>query len=367
MTELDVAKINQHIDAGNISRRFHPEYDYLAILNYTPQCQYEGNWDDVTMMCRGLIYDHENGLLVSRPFPKFFNVQEHEQKPELGALPEWPPNNVIEKMDGSLGITYPSPTGVKIATRGSFTSDQAVWANRFLEGRLDDTISHNSTLLFEILYPENRIVVDYGDYSGLVFLDAVNNSDGSRVFLGEAPQLLQSVGQFDRATLWAHDCNISELVEERPNTEGVVLVWDQPEGPPIRAKMKSSEYVALHRFVFGLSSHKVWELLSDPDLSEEKMNDFMAAVPEEFVPWITGKITELGEKFDAIHCKAMQDWAAIKKEIGWGTVDRKKFAELNLANSDNPGLVFSIEDNKELGKPIWKLIEPDKTDKPERN
>lgn len=83
--------------------------------------------------------------------------------------------------------------------------------------------------------------------------------------------------------------------------------------------------------------------------------------------WITKKVIELGEKFDAIHCKAMQDWAAIKKEIGWGTVDRKKFAELNLANSDNPGLVFSIEDNKELGKPIWKLIEPDKTDKPERN
>ena len=34
------------------------------------------------------------------------------------------------------------------------------------------------TYLFEIIYPENRIVVDYGDYKGLVLIDVIDNETG---------------------------------------------------------------------------------------------------------------------------------------------------------------------------------------------
>jgi RNA ligase len=84
---------------------------------------------------------------------------------------------VFDKMDGSLGILYPTSQGMAVATRGSFTSEQALKATEILHEKYPEwaQITYdwfrsnfdanwyevNYTDLVEIVYPENRIVVDY--------------------------------------------------------------------------------------------------------------------------------------------------------------------------------------------------------------
>ncbi|MGF2075356.1 RNA ligase, partial [Enterococcus casseliflavus] len=92
-------------------------YD-LSIYNYTQKTQYEQYWTEETSVCRGLILDSHDRI-IARPFRKFRNIEEYG--------PDWTPPaepfDVTTKLDGSLGITYLTPDGIQIATRGSFTSD----------------------------------------------------------------------------------------------------------------------------------------------------------------------------------------------------------------------------------------------------
>ena len=96
----------------------HPEED-LLLFNYTPHTQYNKYWTPETLCARGLITDLE-GNIVAFPFPKFFNLHEYDDE-----LPELP-FEVYEKMDGSLGIIYFVNGEPRIATRGSFESDQGL-------------------------------------------------------------------------------------------------------------------------------------------------------------------------------------------------------------------------------------------------
>ena len=121
-------QIKPYIDKKLVGMGFHPENPDVRIFNYTQQCQFDKAWDDITKQCRGLILNVKTGEVLARPFPKFFNYGEHVEKgwPIPTETPE-----VYEKLDGSLGILYYLNGKPWIATRGSFTSDQAVWATNW--------------------------------------------------------------------------------------------------------------------------------------------------------------------------------------------------------------------------------------------
>src|SRR6266540_1991691 len=95
----------------------------LVILNYTHGCQFQGAWDEVTTACRGLIVDTRAWQVAAWPFAKFFNVNERPET-QVEALPQ-EPFAVFDKLDGSLGVLYRGPEGLAVASRGSFTSEQA--------------------------------------------------------------------------------------------------------------------------------------------------------------------------------------------------------------------------------------------------
>ena len=86
------------IDEKYIYVRKHPDAE-LYIYNYSPKTQYDRKWNEITMICRGLIRDEKQ--IIARPFNKFFNIEQHE--PEEITNEEF---EVYEKLDGSLGILY---------------------------------------------------------------------------------------------------------------------------------------------------------------------------------------------------------------------------------------------------------------------
>src|SRR5689334_15117971 len=88
-----------HIDAGNVNLRFHPGLP-LGILNYSEKVQFGQLWDEVTMQCRGLIYNTETLQIIARPFEKFYNYGD----PHAPMIPLTEPVVVTDKLDGSLGV-----------------------------------------------------------------------------------------------------------------------------------------------------------------------------------------------------------------------------------------------------------------------
>ena len=147
----------------------------LVLFNYLPQAQFNNNWTFLERVSRGLIIDKVSGEIVARPFDQFFNWMENNRQTNA------PLKTITEKMDGSLGILY-RDNGLKVATRGSFDGEQAQWATKFLNDNFDlsDLESH-VTLLFEIIYPENKIVIDYGNTHALYLIGARNRFNGEYV------------------------------------------------------------------------------------------------------------------------------------------------------------------------------------------
>jgi RNA ligase len=113
------------VEEGWLISQEHPTLD-LTIYNYSQKTQFESNWTEWTLMCRGLVVNSK-GDIVARPFSKFFNWEE-----VANTIPASGSYEVYEKMDGSLGIFFwyadekTETLHPVFASRGSFTSDQAV-------------------------------------------------------------------------------------------------------------------------------------------------------------------------------------------------------------------------------------------------
>src|SRR5690606_11460751 len=151
------------------------------------------------------------------------------------------PPVLYEKLDGSLGIIYPHNGSLAVATRGSFASRQAVWASHFVYNHMPNfSQPEGITTLVEIIYPENRIVVDYKGESQLVLLGAVDNATGKDIPIWE-------IDWWDGPTADNHGkLTLDEAYRyatsnEFAEREGIVAVWHFPDKPAFRLKFKHPE------------------------------------------------------------------------------------------------------------------------------
>jgi RNA ligase len=322
--------LQQHLDDKLISAQKHPTAD-LWIYNYTPLAQYQKVWNEVTLACRGLMLDAA-GQVVARPFRKFFNLEEHAP----GDLP-LDDFEVYEKLDGSLGILYWLGDQPQIATRGSFVSDQAEWATRFLHARyahLLGALDRRHTYLFEIIYPANRIVVDYGPREDLVLLAVVDTRTGADLPL---PSLGFPLAKRYDGVRHYHDLRL--LAED--NREGFVIKFTNG----FRVKVKFAEYVRLHRLLTQVSSKTVWEALRFGHSFEA----LLERVPDEFYDWVRATRQGLLDQYAAIE----QECRANFRDLG----DRKATAAYFLSLPHHR-VLFSMLDGRDYSTYIWRQVEP---------
>ena len=335
---LNTSVLGCRIIEGFVREQRHPVLP-LAILNYTNKTQINGVWDDVTRKCRGLIYNVDTGEIVARPFEKFFN---HNQ-PEAPSWVLWDEKvvRVQDKMDGSLGILYPNPlcypTGYAVATRGSFTSEQAEHATLLLNRKYPDFRPFAGlTYLVEIVYPENRIVVDYGDQDDLILLDILHTETG-RV----SPTSLGT--PFPKAEQFT----VNDVMRDRPGAEGYVIT-NAVTGE--RVKVKFEEYKRLHKLLTGVSSKTVWELLA----KGQSVDSLLDTVPDEFYDFVNKTADALWEEHDRIHRAVFRPaMEAARRFAG----DRKGFAQY-VQDSEFKDLYFGLLDDKDISPMIWKRLKP---------
>lgn len=306
------------IDAGLVTCRKHPTDD-LWILNYTPECQFSKSWDEVTLQCRGLIVNAQ-GSVVARPFRKFFNLSEHDN-PDLPKVPVGSPFKAYEKMDGSLGISYPSADGWKISTRGSFESEQAHFATSLLVLKYGDALAQMSphlTYLFEIIYKENRIVVDYGNDQELVLLAVIRTSDGVELPLEDFRHL-----PFRQPRLFEVG-SIEDLPRDTPNFEGYVVRFDNG----LRVKVKLDDYVRLHKLMTGITPNRVWEMLAAGQDVESVIRD----LPDEMFE----EVSEVVDDLRAEHGSLVALHAVVLGNLQLDKLSRKEQAAKILGACESP-------------------------------
>lgn len=331
MTHIDLAAHRALEAAGYLQIGAHPTAP-LLIHNYSQTAQYDRHWVPETLMSRGLITD-EAGRVVARPFGKFFNLDEHIGL--MGPVPE-EAFEVFEKMDGSLGIIYHWDGRAHVATRGSFESEQALRATEILRRKYAHVAFDPAyTYLVEIIYPENRIVVDYDGMEDLVLLAIVHTATGHEPPLHDIglPLVRRYDGVRDLAALKA--------IQEA-NKEGFVVRFSGG----LRVKVKFEEYVRLHRILTGVNARTVWEALKDG----EGLEAFLESVPDEFYKWVRGVEAELRREYAAIEAVCKAEFRTFET--------RKEAAAHFLAHATHPPILFRMLDGRPYDEIIWKLIRP---------
>lgn len=349
---LDTEALAAQVAAGYIRVQTHPQKPNLAIYNYTEKAQFDRAWTPETLTCRGLIVDLPSGEVLARPFQKFFNHDE----PEAAGVDFSKRVVVTDKMDGSLGIVYHDGDGWAVATRGSFASEQAIHATRVLRERYAGWEPRAGyTYLFEIVYPENRIVVDYGRNDNLFLLGLVDIQYGETFGTRSGwdwPGPKTESFWFD---------TFAEAVAEppRPNAEGYVFHFLDAD---VRVKFKSEWYKHLHRIVTGWNERTIWELLKDG----KAVSDIAENLPDEFHAWATEVAEGLKHERSEIFKAAINEHFGILKELndehgedGW---TRRDFA-LKAKDSEFRPALFAMQDGhtEKVNKWGWDQVRPTAT------
>jgi len=376
---------------GLLHKQTHPTLD-LTIWNYSPRVQYEKLWDDVTIQCRGLV-TNSKGDIVARPFKKFFNYEEHK--------PEDLPNEffeVYEKMDGSLGILFyyeyelsderryniwfnnnyetgmekffdpknlpdfdnpyyeptPKTKGEWImATRGSFTSSQALKGKELLDRYNYERLHKGYTYLFEIIYKENRIVCEY-DYEDIVLLGMIETKSGNEVDIHNSNEdirfqnMISNIG-FRVVMLYktwgeGYDLLKEEISKDR---EGYVVRFKNG----FRMKIKGEEYKRLHRILTNVSNRDIWEYLR----VGKPLDEILDKVPDEFYDWVKSEESKFLEMYRITDTMCQLTFMNIIKPEMTRKESALKIKEQKL---DLQALLFRMLDNKDYSDLIWKNLYP---------
>ena len=340
--------LEQYSRTGHLFKQTHRTLP-LSIWNYSPEVQYNQKWDEITLQCRGLVTDN-NGDVIAYPFKKFFNIEENRHTPTENF-------EVYEKMDGSLGILFFYEGKWIVATRGSFTSPQSVKARELLDTKYNlESIPKGYTTLFEIIYPENRIVVDYGDEEKLVVLGMTNRFNGKELDYESLVNMHSESGipvvkRYDGIKDYS---TLKGMIES--NAEGFVVKFSNGD----RMKIKGEEYLRLHKIMTNVSTTGVWELLSNGG----DINEFLKDVPDEFYKKVKDYADTLKYGYVQVseHCGKSHNYFRYGKYNDREVEPTKKeYAEHVMTNGHPPyrSVMFAMWDGKPYDKLIWNILKPE--------
>lgn len=388
---IPATDIHAALDAGLITHKQHPHLP-LSIYTYTRTAQYSRAWTTATIHCRGLIADDLTHQIIARPFPKFFNVGEHGQGFDYAPpLPDGEPFEVYDKVDGSLAIVFHYNGQWRAASKGSFTSDQAHWAQAWLDTHDTSALWPGTTYLAEMIYPGNRIVVDYGQREDLVLL-AAHDHDGTEIPLRTAAVEWTHIGSIVRTWPTLPLPELLKLAEANTRPDGTPTSGISTEGYVIRytsglrAKAKLSEYVRLHKVLTGITEKDIWRMLGMQRYADQPpklvakalgcppgevtalqasgtspLDALLDAVPDEFDAWVHGVIDRLERDADALQAQ-VQDAYWTVDHLGH---DRGVFARAVKQRIDDPAVracMFLMLDGRPTGLHLWRAIKPTTAD-----
>lgn len=338
---MDKKLLDEMIEQKYVNVQKHPFAD-LWLINYSKSCQLNKVWNEVTTKCRGLIIDMF-GNIMARPFEKFYNYEELEG---LGIeIPDLP-FEAFEKMDGSLGILYWIDNTPYIATRGSFTSDQAMHANHILQTKYKDKWGYfdkKKTYLFEVIYPEDKHCVSYGPEVDDIFLLAVIDTDTGKETepIDEYRGIFSVTKKYDGITDWKNIRN--EFNGD--NREGFVIRFSNG----FRMKLKYEQYFKIHFLRAMLSKKYILECLMDKKINN--IEDIINELDEENQIYYRKMMKELTDRYTEIENEMLSRYRPSSE-----FESQKDYAAWVLTQKGYSSMIFNKDKNGDYSDIIWKII-----------
>jgi len=304
----------------------------LVLYNYTDKCTFEKAWDEYTIRSRGIVFDKNTKEIVARPFSKFFNINETEET-QIHNLPAGK-FFVAEKMDGSLGIIYNYKGKWRVNTRGSFNSEQAIKGQELFDLHIkQDMLDPEYTYLAEIIYPENKIIVDYKDTEALCLLGAIHNKTGKETYPN-----IGDVGFTYPIFFSTYDLDF--LMQKKKtmdkNNEGWVIKFPSTG---MRVKIKGDKYLAIAKVLSRATPLAFWENMKNGIVDKE----LLAQIPEEIYPQVEPMVLKLEAHYVRLFTEIHAEYLKIYDE----NLTRKDMAQkIGQYNYEHKSIFFSILDNK---------------------
>jgi len=309
---MNLSKLTKYREEGWVVSHSHKTLP-LIIWNYTQATQYEGKWDEITLACRGLVTDLQ-GNIVAKGFSKFFNYE--EKRTNIPNNIEW--TRMYDKLDGSYIQLFNYEGDWLVNSKGSFYSEQAEWAKDILKDKSLEDLNKTWTYCFELIHPNNRIVVDYKDKEDLIFLGA-----------------------------FCQGVEVDILSLNVQNKEGFIVKFNNGA----RCKIKFEDYIRLHRIMTEVSSYRVYEALKN----RVDLNTWLEGVPDEFFNWIKEVEAEILDNYRSLELTILYKYIKVVSETP--NFNDKEFA-LHIEFNKFKSYFFKLRKDRDISDSIWKEVKP---------
>lgn len=293
--------------------------------------------------CRGIMFliDGTGNYvdIKSRPMSKFFNLFENSSTIGLDLTKVV---RVMDKADGSLISSYVHNGNIKLKTKGSLNSDQAIDAMKYLDEPenidLKDFIEFvsefNYTVNLEWCSPTNRIVLAY-DKPHLQILNVRHNYTGEYLDLHSVEQsmIVDFEYMIDEYAVKEIDvANPVEFIKQVPDMKDKIegFVCEMEDGQFF--KIKTLSYLALHHSKDSINSpRRLYEVVL-----EEATDDLRSLFHDD--P-LSIKLIEDMEHFVEVELnKVVHDVETVYNR--YKDLDRKDYAI--SCQKDLPKTLFSL-------------------------
>jgi len=239
-------------------------YGDLVLLNYTNAAQYSANWNNLLRVCRGIVLDKQLNL-VSMPFHKFFNIDEHHET-HLQLVAAWRYRSITEKLDGVMIQVFRHEGELVFASRHGINTEASVLARQLacdIDRVIDKIPFPRFTLIMELIHPEvwQPGMIYYGNRMLVPLfvrdLDTLELYPAVELFCEGLPASFVLPNRY----LYEDVRNLVEVARDyhEPDWEGVVVQGRDELGNQL-VKVKSYGYLHRLRALRGLSPRRLIEV-----------------------------------------------------------------------------------------------------------
>ena len=320
-------------------------YGDLTLINYTNAAQYDANWNNFLRVCRGIVLDSHSNV-VSFPFHKFFNIDEHHET-HLQLVAAWRYRSITEKLDGVMIQVFRHEGELVFASRhgiGTRASQLAAALATDIDSRILSRIGFRHTLICELIHPEVwQPGMIYYQNKALVplfvrDLDTLELYPSGELFHELPPSFILP----DRY-LYENVRSLVKVVRDyhEPDWEGVVVQGRDELGNQL-VKVKSYGYLRRLQVLRGLSPRRLIEVYRQAGM--EGIKQIIADVEE-----IVLSSPKISETIDSIKREEENILREAKK---YADVPRERITEV----PEQWRLVVSYQGTEKLERAIRKRV-----------
>jgi hypothetical protein len=289
------------------------EHDGLVLLKYSPVI-YETGWNKLALLCRGKVIEMNTGRIVSYPYDKFFNINENENyRASLIAelMDEAKDIIVTDKKDGSLIAVSRMQNGkLLVTTNGSFDNMHIDLAKDMIKNQYPlfyNNAEYCKTYIFEIVHPDDKHCISYGDTKKM-FLHGVRNLNDYSLLSYDDMQIIAEKYELDLIEREYLDLDSmqAKVHELNANKEGWVVRIVGYDGSEKIVKIKYDEYFMIHRLRCGVNVKKIYNHY----VFEQDIQDMLSLMPADIKDATLSVIEEINISRQKI-AKRVEDVAII--------------------------------------------------------